>query len=41
MLELEIVINDTEGFIDVSIGSVCFYLNQLMRKYTSRHYLFI
>jgi hypothetical protein len=41
MLELEVVINDTECFIDVDIGSVCFYLNELMRKYISHHYLFI
>jgi hypothetical protein len=25
MLELEVIINDTEIFIDVNIGSVCFY----------------
>jgi hypothetical protein len=33
MLELEVVINDTECFIGMNIGSVCFYLNQLMHKY--------
>jgi len=41
MLELEVIINDTECFIDVNIGSVCFYLNQLMHKYISQHYPFM
>ena len=41
MVELEVTINDTEYFIDVNIGSVCFYLNQLMHKCISQHCLFI
>jgi hypothetical protein len=41
MLELEVIINDTECFIDVYIGSVCLYFNQLMHKYISQHCLFM
>jgi hypothetical protein len=41
VLELEVTINDTECLIDANIGSVCFYLNQLMQKSISQHCLFI
>jgi hypothetical protein len=33
MLELEVITNDTECIVDVNIGRVCSYLNQLMYKW--------
>jgi hypothetical protein len=41
MLELEVIINIIECFIDVNIASACLYFNQLMHNYESQHYLFI
>ena len=43
MLELEVIINDTECFINVNIGSVCFYIFETTSAqiYITTHSLYI